>query len=82
MIQIIVSFFLPEGLNVVGTVGTTGEIGQVELNLVPAFVESHGHGADEGLYAGGRLVVRGTEAPADVLVVQDLDLESEVFLQL
>jgi hypothetical protein len=81
-IQIIGSFFLPEGLNVVGTVSTTSEIGQVELNLVPALVKSHGHGADEGFYAGGRLIVRGTESPAHVLVIKDLDLEGEVFLQL
>ena len=46
-----------EGLNVVGTVGTTSEIGQVELDLVPALVETHGHRADEGLYTGGRLIV-------------------------
>ena len=73
---------LPEGLNVVGTVGTAGEIRQVELNLVPALVETHGHGADEGLDTGGRLIVRGTESPAHVLVIEDLDLEGEVFLQL
>ena len=44
--------YLPEGLDVVGTVGTTSEIGQVELNLVPALVQSHGHGTDEGLHTG------------------------------
>ncbi len=41
-----------QGLNVVGTVGATSEIGQVELNLIPALVKSHGHGADEGLHTG------------------------------
>ena len=40
---------LPEGLNVVGTVSSSGEIGQVELDLIPAFIETHGHSADEGL---------------------------------
>ena len=74
-------FNLPKGLNVVGTVGTAGEIGQVELNLIPSFVESHGHGANEGLYAGSALVVGGTEATADVLVVKDLHFEGEVLLQ-
>ena len=80
-IQIIGSFFLPEGLNVVGTVRTTGEIGQVELNLIPALVESHGHRADEGLDTGGRLVVRSAETTANVLVVKDLHFEGEVLLQ-
>ena len=78
---LIESYNLPKGLNVVGTVSTTGEIGQVELNLIPAFVKSHGHGANERLYAGGALVVGGTEATADVLVVKDLHFEGEVLLQ-
>ena len=73
---------LPEGLDVVGTVGTTSEIRQVELNLIPALVESHGHRADERLNTGRALVVRGSESPAHVLVIEHLHLESEVFLQL
>ena len=40
-----------QGLNVVSAVGTTGEIGEVELNLIPAFVETHGHGANERFYS-------------------------------
>jgi len=70
-----------EGLNVVGTVGSTSEIGQVELDLVPALVESHGHGADEGLDTRGGLVVGGSESATHVLVIEDLHLESEVLLQ-
>ena len=73
---------LPQGFNVVGTVGTTGEVRQVELNLIPAFVETHGHGANERLHAGGALVVRGAETAADVLVVENLDFEGEVLLEL
>ena len=38
-------------LDVVSTVCTAGKIGQVELDLVPAFIETHGHRADEGLYS-------------------------------
>jgi hypothetical protein len=53
----VVANHLPKCLNVVGTVGTTSEIGQVELDLVPALVETHGHRADEGLHTGGRLIV-------------------------
>ena len=73
---------LPEGFNVVGTVGTTGEIRQVELNLIPAFVETHGHGADERLHTGSGLIVRSAETTAHVLVIQNLHLEGEVLLQL
>lgn len=72
---------LPEGLDVVGTVGTAGEVGQVELNLIPALVESHWHGADEWLHTGGRLIVGGTEAAAHILVIQNLHFEGEVLLQ-
>ena len=58
-----------EGFDVVGTVGTSGEIGQVKLNLVPALVESHGHSANERLDTGSRLVVGGSEPTANVLVI-------------
>jgi hypothetical protein len=72
--------FLPEGLNVIGTIGTSGEVGQVELNLIPALVESHGHSADEGLHTGSALIVRCAESPANVLVVKNLNFESEILL--
>ena len=71
-----------KSLYVVSTVGTTSEIGQVELNLVPALVQPHGHGTDEGLHTGGRLIVRRAESASNVLIVQNLHFEGEVFLQL
>jgi len=37
-------------LNIVSTIGTSCEIRQVELDLVPALIETHGHRADEGLH--------------------------------
>jgi len=70
-----------QGLDVVGTVGTAREIGQVKLDLIPSLVQTHRHGTNERLHASGRLVVGRAEAAADVLVVQDLDLEGEVLLQ-
>ena len=57
-----------------------GEVRQVELDLIPALVQPHGHCADEGLYPRGGLVVAGSEPPPHVLVVQNLDLECEVLL--
>ena len=39
----------PQRLYVVGTVSSSCEIRQVELNLVPPFIKSHGHCAYEGL---------------------------------
>jgi len=70
-----------QSLNVIGPVGAAGKVTQVELDLVPAFVETHGHGTNKRLDARRRLVVRGTEAAAHVLVIQDLHLESEVLLK-
>lgn len=73
---------LPERVNVVGSVGSSREIRQVELDLIPAFVQPHGHRADEGLHSGCALVVGGSEPSPHVLVVQHLHFEGEIFLQL
>ena len=72
----------PKSFYIVGTISSPGEIGQVELNLIPTFIKSHGHGANERLDTGGTLVVRGSESSADVLVIKNLDFESEVFFKL
>ena len=47
-----------ERLNVVGAVGAAGEVGQVELDLVPALVQPHRHRADKRLHPGGGLQVQ------------------------
>jgi hypothetical protein len=71
-----------QGLNVVGTVSTSREIGQVELDLVPALIKTHGHGTDERLDTGGRLIVRCAEPTSNVLIIEHLHLKSEVLLEL
>ena len=73
-------YYLPECLNVVGSVCSPCEVTQVELDLVPAFVQTHGHGADEWFDSGCGLVVGGSESPPHILVVQHLHFESEVLL--
>ena len=70
-----------QSLYVVGTVGSASEIGEVELDLVPALIQSHGHGTNEGLDTRGRLIIGSPEPSPNTLIVQDLDLEGEVFLQ-
>mmetsp|Transcript_32462 Transcript_32462/g.60389 ORF Transcript_32462/g.60389 Transcript_32462/m.60389 type:complete len:243 (+) Transcript_32462:343-1071(+) len=70
-----------ECLNVIRSVSPSREIAEVELDLVPAFVKTHRHSADERFHARGRLVVRCTESPADILVVQDLHFERKVLFQ-
>ena len=73
---------LPECFNIVSTVCTSGEVRQVELDLIPALIKSHGHGANEWLYTGGALIVRGAETSADILVIENLHFKGEVLLQL
>mmetsp|Transcript_37020 Transcript_37020/g.93521 ORF Transcript_37020/g.93521 Transcript_37020/m.93521 type:complete len:253 (+) Transcript_37020:231-989(+) len=68
-------------LDVVRAVCPACKVGKVELNLVPALIQPHGHRANKGLHARGRLVVGGPEAAAHVLIIEHLDLESEVLLQ-
>ena len=73
---------VPKCLDVVCTVSSSCEIGQVKLNLVPSLIKSHGHGADEWLDTSCALVVRCSESSAHALVVKDLHFEGEIFLQL
>ena len=70
-----------QSLYIIGTVGSSSEIRQIELNLIPAFIESHGHGADEWLDSGGRLIVGGSESSSDTLIIENLNFEGEVLLQ-
>ena len=71
-----------QSLDVVGTISSASEIREVKLNLVPALIKSHGHGADKWLDSGSALVVRGSESSSDTLVIENLDFEREVLLQL
>lgn len=63
------------------TVGSPREVREVELNLVPTLVETHGHGANEGLHPCRGLVVGRPKATTNILVVKNLHFEAEVLLQ-
>ena len=63
------------------TIGAAGELGEVELDLVPAVVKPHGHGADEVLHPRGALVVAGPEAAPLPFVVHNSHLEAEIPLE-
>ena len=71
-----------EGFNVIGTVRTSSEITQIELDLIPTFIKSHWHSTNEWFDSCGGLVITGSEPSANVLVIQDLNLESEILLQI
>ena len=73
---------IPKRFNIVCTISSSCEIRQVELNLIPPFVKSHGHCANEGFNSSGALVVRCSESSPDILVIQYLHFESEILLQL
>ena len=71
-----------ERFDVVGTVSATREVGKIELDLIPALIQSHRHRADERFHTGRALVVGSAEATPYVFVVKYLYLEREVFLEL
>lgn len=59
-------------LGVVGPVGPPGEVRQVKLNLVPAVVQPHRHGADERLHSSCALIVTRPKPSPNVFIVQHL----------
>ena len=59
-------------LNVGRAVRTADVVSKVELDLVPADVETHRNHAYERLDSGRRLVVAGSETPSDILVIEHL----------
>ena len=71
----------PQGLYVVRTIRSPREIGQVELDLVPTFIQPHRHRANEWLHTSGRLIIGSTESSPYTLIIEYLYLECEVFLQ-
>ena len=71
-----------ERLDVVGPVGTSREVAQIKLDLVPPLVQSHRHRADKRLHSSRRLIVARSETSSNSLVIQYLYFESEVLLQL
>ncbi len=71
-----------QGLDIVCAVGSSSEVTQVELDLVPTFIQTHRHCADEGLHSGRALVVRSSETTSHILVIKHLHFEGEVLLQL
>ena len=71
-----------KGLYVIGTVGSSGEIRQVELNLIPSLIKSHRHGANKWLDSGSGLIVGGSESSSDTLIIENLNLKGEVFFKL
>ena len=70
-----------QGLYVVCTIRSPREIGQVELDLVPTFIQPHRHRANEWLHTSRRLIIGSTESSPYALIIEYLHLECEVFLQ-
>lgn len=63
-------------------IGTACEVCQVELNLVPAFIQTHWHSTDEGLYPSCALEVARAEAPTNILVIQNLNFKCKILLHI
>ena len=70
----------PQCLNIIGAIRSPGEVGKIELDLVPSLVQSHWHCADEWFDSGGGLIIACSEPSPHILVIKDLDLKGEIFL--
>ena len=71
-----------KSLYVVGTIGSSCEIRQVKLNLIPAFIESHWHGTNKRFYPSSWLIVGGSESTSNWFVIKYLYLEGEVLFKI
>lgn len=72
----------PKSFYIVRPVGSPGKIGQVELNLIPSLIQPHRHSANEWFDSGGRLIIRCSESPPDILIIEDLHFEGKIFFKL
>lgn len=68
----------PQGFHIIGSVRSPGEVGQVELDLVPSFVQPHGHGADERFDSGSWLVIAGAEASPHIFIIKYLGKKQNI----
>ena len=62
----------PVGFNIICAISSTSEVREVKLDLVPAIIKTHGHGANKRLDPCGGLVVGGPESPLHILIIQHL----------
>ena len=58
--------------HIVCSISSTSEIRQIELNLVPAIIQTHWHCTDKWFDSGSTLVVWGSESSPDILIIQNL----------
>lgn len=85
-----------KSFNIVCTIGSSSEIREVELYLIPTFIQAHRHSADKRFHSSRRLkywaivfqieteylIVWSTKATADIFVIENHHLKSEVLSQL
>ena len=73
---------LPQGFEIVSSIGSSGEVSEIEMNLIPAFIQLHGNSANEGFDSSIRLIIRGSETSAYIFIIDNLNFECEIFFQL
>jgi len=72
----------PCSFNIASSISPSSKVTQVDLNLIPAIIQTQRHGAVEGTDPSAGLEVAGAEPPSEVFIIQDFHLESEVALQI
>jgi len=71
----------PCGFHIAGSISPSGEVTQVDLDLIPTIIQAQWHSAVERPDSSTWLEVAGAEPPSEVFVIQDLHLKGEVALQ-
>ena len=72
----------PNSLHVVRSISPTSEVRQIELNLVPPFVQAHWHGTNEWLNSRCGLIIRCAESSLDSFIIENLYLECEILIEI
>ena len=72
----------PNGFHIVRSICPTCEIRQIELNLVPPFIQTHWHCTNEWLYSRCGLIVRSSKPPLYTFIIENLYLKREIFVEI
>lgn len=71
-----------DSLHIVCSVRPASKVRQIELNLVPPFVQTHWHGTNEWLDSRRGLIIRRTKSSLHSFVIQNLYLECEILIEI
>lgn len=66
---------------IISTISTSGEVREIELDLIPSFIEPHGHCTNERFDTRRWLVVWRAKTASHALIIQHLNFKREILFQ-